>query len=107
MADGVRIVWDEAAWNRVFNSPDGITGQYLAKIAQQISNRAKQLAPVDTGRLRNSIDWNIGSVNNKITAHIGTNVEYARYVEFGTRYWSGQPFLIPALMEVVNRMRRV
>lgn len=41
---------------------------------------AKQLCPVDTGNLRNSITH----VVEDDTVIIGTNVTYAPYVEFGT-----------------------
>ena len=40
---------------------------------------AKRDTPVDTGRLRNSITH----VTSDDAAYIGTNVEYAPYVEFG------------------------
>lgn len=44
---------------------------------------AKKEAPVDTGRLRNSISHKVDK--NEPAAYIGTNVEYAPYQEFGTR----------------------
>lgn len=43
---------------------------------------AKEGAPVDTGRLRNSIAHKVDS--SEPAAYIGTNVEYAPYQEFGT-----------------------
>lgn len=49
---------------------------------------AKQNCPVDTGRLRNSIGHKVDK--EKQTAYIGTNVEYAPFVEFGTGiYYNG------------------
>jgi HK97 gp10 family phage protein len=53
---------------------------------------AKMLCPVDTGRLRNSITH----TSDGEAAYIGTNVEYAAYVEYGTSKTSAQPFLEPA-----------
>ena len=41
---------------------------------------AKKETPVDTGRLRNSITHTVKSD----AAYIGTNVEYAPFVEFGS-----------------------
>jgi HK97 gp10 family phage protein len=41
---------------------------------------AKEKAPVDTGRLRNSISHQVDDE----TVYVGTNVEYAPYLEFGT-----------------------
>jgi HK97 gp10 family phage protein len=63
-------------------------------------NRAKSLCPVDTGRLRDSITWQMGMVMGLPAARIGTDVEYAPYVELGTRYMAAQPFLRPALAAI-------
>lgn len=41
---------------------------------------AKELCPVDTSRLKNSISHEV----DENTVYVGTNVEYAPYVEFGT-----------------------
>lgn len=55
---------------------------------------AKLLCPVDTGRLRNSISHAVDEKEK--TVYIGTNVEYAPYVELGTSRTKAQPFLKPA-----------
>lgn len=47
---------------------------------KQIQATAKALCPVDTGQLRNSIE--VTEISNGVD--IGTNVEYAPYVEYGT-----------------------
>ena len=58
----------------------------LEKACLVVENTAKEKVPVDTGNLRNSIthtvEDNVGTV--------GTNVEYAPYVEFGTGLFSSQ-----------------
>lgn len=56
---------------------------------------AKEITPVDTGRLRNSITH---AVEDK-AVYIGTNVEYAPHVEYGTVKQKAQPFLRPAATE--------
>lgn len=49
---------------------------------------AKKLCPVDTGRLRNSISHTVDE--EEPAAYIGTNLEYAPYVELGTgKYTDG------------------
>ena len=81
-----------------------------------VENTAKENCPVDSGQLRNSITSNVSGE----TGEVGTNVEYAPYVEYGTGVynpgrltpWSyqdasgewhtttgqkPQPFLVPAL----------
>ncbi len=53
----------------------------LEAIGARAETHAKAKTPVDTGRLRNSITH----VTDDDAAYIGTNVEYAPYVELGTR----------------------
>lgn len=53
---------------------------------------AKDKCPVDTGRLRNSITH----VHDEGKVYLGTNVEYAPYIEFGTSRQDPRPFLTPA-----------
>ncbi len=49
---------------------------------------AKLLCPVDTGNLRNSITHQVQS--SEQAAYVGTNNEYAAYVELGTgKYYPG------------------
>ena len=58
----------------------------LERCGQQAEGYAKDLAPVDTGNLRNSISHKV--VDSEPAAYIGTNSEYAAYVEFGTGQYS-------------------
>lgn len=96
MAD-TRVVFDQQALDRLFNSEDGPIAKDLARRAIQVDRTAKRLCPVDTGRLRSSINWKLGRDHVGLLAIIGTNVAYAPYVEFGTRFMAAQPFLRPAL----------
>jgi HK97 gp10 family phage protein len=52
----------------------------LERCGMQAEGYAKDLTPVDTGNLRNSITHKV--VENEV--YIGTNNEYAAYVELGT-----------------------
>lgn len=54
---------------------------------------ASDYCPVDTGRLRASISHD----TDEDTMYLGTNVEYAPYVELGTSRMDAQPFLRPAI----------
>jgi len=56
----------------------------LNEAGQMVAIQAKLLAPVDTGRLRRSITWRNERTNDGPVVHIGTTVEYAKFVEFGT-----------------------
>lgn len=53
----------------------------LESIGQECEGYAKDDCPVDTGRLRNSISHKV--IDNETAVYIGTNVEYAPYVEYG------------------------
>lgn len=64
----------------------------LETIGLKLEGYAKTLCPVDTGNLRNSITH---ETKEKYT-QVGTNVEYAVYVEMGTRKMKAQPYLRPA-----------
>lgn len=64
---------------------------------------AKKLAPVDTGNLRNSISH---AVEDK-AAYIGTNVEYAAFVEIGTSRSKAQPYLKPAASDHARTYRNI
>ncbi len=72
--------------------------QALEVIGGKAESYAKKICPVDTGRLRNSITHQQYDDNTEV---IGTNVEYAPYVELGHhtsggKFIDGKPFLRPA-----------
>lgn len=58
----------------------------LERCGLQGEGYSKDLCPVDTGALRNSISHKV--VPSEPAAYIGTNQEYAAYVEFGTGRYS-------------------
>lgn len=69
----------------------------LKTVGMQAEKNAKKICPVDTGNLRNSITHQ----NDNDTVYIGTNVEYAPYVEMGTSRMRAQPYLGPAIVNHV------
>lgn len=69
--------------------------QVVAKAAHDIEGDGKRLAPVDTGALRNSIGTRISG--GGLTAEIGPTVDYAVFVEYGTRRMAPRAFMGPAL----------
>lgn len=64
-----------------------------------VAQRASGLAPIDTGRLKRSITNSMPKQMGRLSyrVDVGTNVEYAPFQEFGTRFMNAQPYLIPAL----------
>jgi len=67
----------------------------LAEIGNLIRERARQLAPVKTGRLRASI---YSQISDWILT-VGAKAPYARYLEFGTRWIRPRHFLLRAIEE--------
>lgn len=101
----------------------------LERCGEQAEGYAKDLAPVDTGNLRNSISHTVDE--DEPAVYIGSNVEYAAYVELGTgKYTDGgrptpwvyqddngnwhwtagnpaQPFLAPAVKDHQSTYRKI
>ena len=78
-----RIRLDRAELSRTIR---GASRRELEVAARQVMNRAKVLAPVRTGRLRASIrveSRRTATLRSKFT--IGSDVEYAAFVNDGTR----------------------
>ena len=79
----------------------------IREIAVFVGAEAKLRTPVKTGHLRRSISHEIQSDENTSKAYIGTNVEYAPYVEFGvaSKNIPAQPYLRPAIEENRDKIR--
>jgi HK97 gp10 family phage protein len=90
--------FDRTALVALLSNPNGEIGRDLQRRALRIEAAAKRLCPVDTGRLRASITHELGRDGQGMFALVGTNIDYAIYQEFGTRYMAAQPFLRPAIM---------
>lgn len=99
----------------------------LERCGSEAEGYAVDLAPVDTGALRNSITHALGDGE----VYIGTNMEYAPYVELGTgKYYPGgrptpwmyedakgdmhwtagnkaQPFIKPAVADHVQTYKNI
>lgn len=82
----------EAGLRRLLAEVPQLANNLLDDSAMRVEAAAKQRCPVDTGRLRSSIQVASGQGWRTIS----TNVEYAPYVEFGTRRRGAKPFLFPA-----------
>lgn len=106
----------------------------LTMCGMVVERAAKQLAPADTGLLRNSITWALAGKkpavqsykadkpkngviqtgeysgttpdDDELSVYVGTNVEYAPYVELGTSKQEAQPFLKPAAADSKNALRQ-
>lgn len=77
--------------------------QALIAIGITAEGYAKRECPVDTGRLRNSISH----ARDDNAAYIGTNVEYAAYVELGTSKMKPRPYLRPAAANHADEYKQI
>ena len=87
----------------VLSALDKAIERGLEAIGLTAEGYAKKETPVDTGRLRNSIGH---AVEDKF-AYIGTNVEYAPYVELGARGRDGKHMLQRAATEHTAEYKRL
>ena len=79
----------------------------LEEVLELITEKAKSLAPVDTGKLRASVQGVVRRMaSDIIEGHIEATVEYATLIEFGTENMKAQPFLTPALDEGLKILTR-
>ena len=103
MADGVSVIQDNT--EQVVDGIDSAIGIALETIGLLAENYAAKKCPFVTGNLRGSITYEVDAGDNAV--YIGTNVEYAPYVELGTSRQKAQPFLWPAASEHGAQYRQV
>lgn len=77
----------------------------LTAAGEIVTSKAKLLTPVDTGRLRNSITYEVDKEEKETI--IGSPVEYAPDVELGTSKQRAQPFLEPALFDSAQQINEI
>ena len=73
---------------------------WLYDWAQRLAAQAARNSPVRTGYLRSTVyaevkDW---------VAEVGASAAYSYFVEMGTRYMRAQPFLYPAVQELLPEL---
>lgn len=90
---------------QVLRDLDDSIERALTRIGLEAEGYAKKECPVDTGNLRNSITNEVDMKEK--TAYIGTNVEYAPYVELGTSKRKAKPYLKPAATEHSAAYKRI
>lgn len=103
MAGEVSVKQDNT--EQVVDGIDSAIGVALEKIGLLAENYAVKKCPVDSGNLQGSITHEVDVDDNAV--YVGTNVEYALYVELGTSRQKAQPFLRPAASKHDAQYRRV
>ena len=98
---GVTIIEKTHFFEKYPDKAKAAVAEAIKKGCLSIEASAKQNCPVDTGNLRASITTNI---IDDTSGEVGTNVEYASFVEYGTKKHSAQPFLYPAFKEYEGKI---
>lgn len=89
--------------DKVLSEADRLIREKLQVAALLVERKAKELCPVKTGTLRRSIT----RVIERRRAIVGSNVEYAPFVEMGTSKMTARPYLRPALEACRNEIKRI
>lgn len=76
--------------------------RFLTRVALIVERNAKKRARVRTGHMRRSITYQVQGDR----AIVGTNVKYAPFQEFGTRYITPNRFLRGGLEDSQGAIRR-
>ena len=69
----------------------------------EMQTTANIICPKDTSNLANSITLEL--TDGGFTAEVEPHMDYAAYVEYGTRYMSAQPYMRPAFMQQSARFK--
>lgn len=92
--------------DKILGYEQGAIRRALEIIGLLAESYAIKKCPVgDTGRLRGSITHGVDEAEQ--CAYIGTNVEYAPYVEMGTSKMKAKPYLKPAVNDHVNEYKEI
>lgn len=70
---------------------------------RQIEQVAKGRAPVDTGNLRNTIQY---AQDGQGACSVAVGAEYGIYVELGTRHMAARPYLFNSALEAEADLKR-
>lgn len=100
----VTVVIDDVKLQALLKGASGPLAAAVLKKARNVERGAKRYAPVDTGRLQSSITSSVGEDDGELVGIVGTDVEYAAHVEFGTVNQPAQSFLRRALDDEMRKM---
>lgn len=93
------IIKDKLSW--------GIT-KALMKSASLVCEKAKEIVPVRTGKLKGSIDFDyVKSEGDTYYIEMGSDLNYAGFVELGTVKQNPKPYLVPALQNSISEILNI
>ena len=84
----------------VIESMEESVSSSLNDAGSRLTDKVSEAAPVDTGELRDSVDYDVDS--NKLELVIGAQAKHAPAIELGTSKAPAQPFLEVTVKGNVN-----
>lgn len=103
----VRVQIAQAELRRQLIGPSGLATRHVLRLTERVANRARLLAPVDTGNLRASITTAVRTQGDQVIGLVGSGVKYSIPVHEGYRtsrgrQVRGRPFLRKAMTDVLG-----
>ena len=100
----------ESNLDNVLNHMKTSKEDFLEAVGLFIQGKAQALCAVDTGDLRRSIEYKVDADESRVDIGVNPslhNVDYGKYVEFGTSKMDAQPFLNPAVQQNISTLRNM
>lgn len=95
----MKIEFDDAEvlakFQQIANEVPKAMEDMVSNVGAIVLTEARNNVPVDTGDLKGSLTLEVEGGDDP-SATVGTNLEYALYVEEGTSHQAPQPFLKPS-----------
>ena len=90
-------------FNQLSKSFQTVIKKSVTTAALLVHGDATRLAPVDTGRLRSSLTY----ITQDNAAIVGTDVEYAKKMEYGGSKQAPNGYLRPALYNNIDKINAI
>jgi HK97 gp10 family phage protein len=88
--------------DKVLEEITRMVSQAIREVADELVHEAQELAPVRTGELRDSIHK---EEIDELNVAVGSDKQYAGYVEYGTSKMAAQPYLTPASISAREKLK--
>lgn len=98
-----KITYDSSGLNHILKNIKKNKDDALAQVGERTVKRAKELAAVDTGEMRDKINYEI----DRGVLYVKADADHSSFVEYGTVKMAAQPFMTPAIREVRQELPRM
>ena len=95
-----KITYDASGLNHILRNVKKNKQAALMQVGERTVKRAKELAAVDTGEMRDKINYEI---DNGVL-YIKADADHSGFIEYGTVKMPAQPFMTPSIREVQREL---